>query len=337
LKADLKVPRDEELPYFPARVAVAKTRGTGALHLDITVKRGVWVAGQIIDKASGKPAPAQVDYFVYNDNPHARGFPSFRGTRIGPHFVFKDGVFGLVALPGPGVLAVRANEDRYVRGAGVETFKHKLENGSLRTLPNGAVSTNYHVLAEIDPAEGTATLNRDLLLETGRSLTVTALGPDGKPLTDMKIAGLRDMAYWETPPYDASTHTITSLKPGKPRILTFLNEKGRLAGELVLRGDETVPQKVTLQPWATLTGRVVNSDGEPWGEAELHSVILPSGYPKVGKDGRFRIEGLIPGKAYTLHLLADFRIRGTVLKDARLDMGEVKNLGDVIPEEPNRK
>ena len=112
------------------------------------------------------------------------------------------------------------------------------------------------------------------------------------------------MAYWETPPSDASTHTITSLKPGKRRTLTFLNEKGRLAGELVLRGDETVPQKVTLQPWGTLTGRVVNADGEPWGEAELHAVILPNGYPKVGKDGRFRIEGLVPGKVYTLYKMA---------------------------------
>ena len=51
---------------------------------------------------------------------------------------------------------------------------------------------------------------------------------------------------------------------------------------------------------AYVIGRVVNADGEPWGEAELHSIVLPGGYPKVGKDGRFKIEGLIPGKPYTL-------------------------------------
>jgi hypothetical protein len=78
-----------------------------------------------------------------------------------------------------------------------------------------------------------------------------------------------------------------------------------LTGEMVLQGDETAPQKVTLQPWRVLTGRVVNADGEPWGEAELHSIVLPDGYPKVGKDGRFKIEGVIPGKRYTLQLVKD--------------------------------
>jgi hypothetical protein len=153
----------------------------------------------------------------------------------------------------------------------------------------------------------------------------------------MKIAGLRDMAYWETAPSDASTHTIIGLKPGKPRTLTFLNEKRQLAGELLLQGNETGPQKVTLQPWGTLTGRVVNDDGEPWGEAELHSVLLPNGYPKVGKDGRFRVDGLIPGKAYTFHLSSDFRIRGTIAKDANVGPGQIKDLGDIVPGDPNSR
>ena len=180
-KADLKVPRDEELPYRPARVPIADTRGTGAVHLDIRLKRGVWVTGRVIDKATGKPVPAQVKYFVYRDNPNLKEFPTFGSTRLGPYFVFTDGRFGLVALPGPGILAVRANEDRYVRGAGVETFKHEPADRSRTVLSNGESVINYHVLAEIDPTPGSATLSRDLLLETGRSLTVTALAPTAEP------------------------------------------------------------------------------------------------------------------------------------------------------------
>ena len=86
---------------------------------------------------------------------------------------------------------------------------------------------------------------------------------------------------------------------------------------------------------ATLTGRVVNADGEPWGEAELSPFLLPSGYPKLDKDGRFRIEGLIPGKPYTLRLFVDHsRLEGFIVKDLKVGPGEVKDLGDVVPETP---
>lgn len=332
LKADLKVPRDEELPYLPARMTIAETRETGPVHLDIKMKRGVWVTGRVIDRATGKPVHAYIHYFAYLDNPALKAFAGSRLCMDNYHFTRKDGTFTCVAFPGSGVLAARAYEDRYVFGAGIEIFKHKPENGLLSTVPYHAVPTNYHVLAEIDPAEGTATLNRDLLLETGRSLTVTTLGPDGKPLTDMKIAGLRELAYWETPPSDASKHTIISLKPGKGRVLTFLNEKRRLIGHLALRGDEAGPQTVTLQPWGILTGRVVNGDAEPWGECHLYGVNLPEGYPHVGKDGRFRVEGLIPNHPYDLRILSSgSQLGGFIAKGLKLSPGETIDLHDVVP------
>jgi hypothetical protein len=79
----------------------------------------------------------------------------------------------------------------------------------------------------------------------------------------------------------------------------------------------------------------VSADGEPWSNAELHSIILPDGYPKVGKDGRFKIEGLIAGKPYTLYLVKDNTVRGTVVKDLKVGPGEVKDLGDLVPESSN--
>jgi len=335
-KAELHVPRDKELPYLRARVAVKETRETGPVHLDIKLMRGVWVSGRVIDKVTGKPARGQVEYFVYTDNPHLSKFPDFRWSMIGPHFTFKDGAFHLVAFPGPGILAARGDADRFVRGTGVDSFTHKQpKNGMFESHPHYVVPVNYHTLAEIDPAAGAASLTHDLLLETGRSLTVTVLSPDGKPLTGTQISGLKDMSSWEATPADRSTHSIENLKPGKQRVLSFLDQAKRLTGELVLRGDETVTQKVILQPFATLTGRVVNSAGEPWGEAWLFPIVLPSGYPKLGKDGRFRIEGLIPGKSYSLRLLVNHsRLEGFIVKDVKVGPGEVKDLGDVVPETP---
>ena len=69
------------------------------------MKRGVWVTGRIIDKATGKPARGQVEYFVYTDNAHLEKYPNSSMVQLGPHFAFKDGTFCLVAFPGPGVLA----------------------------------------------------------------------------------------------------------------------------------------------------------------------------------------------------------------------------------------
>ncbi len=334
LKAELKVPRDEELPYLPARMTIVETREAGPLHLDIKMKRGVWITGRVLDRATLKPVHAYVHYFVYLDNPALEAFPGSRLHMDNYHFTLKDGTYHCVAFPGSGVLAARAYDDRYVFGAGVETLKHKPESGFLNTNPYYAVPTNYHVLAEIDPAEGTTTLTRDLFLETGRSLTVKALGPDGKPLTDMKIAGLRDLAYWETLPSGASTHTIISLKPGKGRVLTFLNEKERLVGQLVLTGDETRPQTVTLEPWGVLTGRVVNGDGGPRGECQLDGITLWDGHPHVGKDGRFRVVGLIPNEPYDLRILSNrSQLEGFIAKGLKVGPGETKDMHDVVPVE----
>jgi hypothetical protein len=181
-------------------------------------------------------------------------------------------------------------------------------------------------------------LTQDLFVETGRSLTVTVLGPGGNPVSGTQVAGLKDLGYWEKSPANASTYTITSLTPGKERTLTFLNEQERLSGELVLRGDETQPHTVTLQPFCTLTGRIVTSDGEPWGECQIHGVNLPGGYPLVAKNGHFRIEGLLPNKPHSLRILAQgSRLQGFVAKSVTLSPGEIRNLGDVVPENADKE
>ena len=61
---------------------------------------------------------------------------------------------------------------------------------------------------------------------------------------------------------------------------------------------------------------------------------LPSLEPKIPKDGRFRIEGLIPGKSYTLELIRGSMLVNFVVKDVKVGPGEVKDLGDVVPQPP---
>jgi hypothetical protein len=55
-------------------------------------------------------------------------------------------------------------------------------------------------------------------------------------------------------------------------------------------------------------------------------------YTEVGKDGRFRAEGLTPGKTYNILI----RRKGSIFGDFRLEAvtvepGETKDLGDIVP------
>ncbi len=336
-RSGLEVPPDESLPYLRARVAFGKVEGPGPAHLDIALKRGVWVTGRVIDRDTRQPVRGQVEYFVYVDNPHMEAYPDFGWTMIGPHFTGDDGVFHLVAFPGPGVLAARVQESRYIRAAGVEKLGARVENGLLMTHPYNAAPTNFNVVNAIDPAPKTESLTHDLVLESGRSLPVTVLGPDGKPMapTELVTIGLKDMSWWQQVPPGTSKLTIVGLGPGRGRTVGVRHEAKKLAGELTLRGDETGPQTVTLRPWGVLTGRVVDADGQPMGGGNVYPVALPAGYPEIGKDGRFRVEGLIPGKSYDLQILKDASLApGFLIRGLKVGPGETRDIGEVMAKRP---
>ena len=81
-----------------------------------------------------------------------------------------------------------------------------------------------------------------------------------------------------------------------------------------------------------MTGRVVKSDGEPWSNCKVGGVNLPGGRSPVDKDGRFRIEGLIPGKSYSLELRSKgSQPEGTIARDLKIRSGETIDLHDVVP------
>jgi hypothetical protein len=117
----------------------------------------------------------------------------------------------------------------------------------------------------------------------------------------------------------------------------FVHEGLRLAGSRVVRGDEQGPVTVKLQPWATITGRLITADGLPRADVEFYFARKPDlalGIPPKElyhpeKDGRFRIEGLVPGLRYSMSALIGPMIVGEVFRDLILKPGETKDLGDV--------
>ncbi|HTU92287.1 MAG TPA: carboxypeptidase regulatory-like domain-containing protein, partial [Gemmataceae bacterium] len=330
----------KELPYLSAVEKVPNTPGLGPIAVDFALKRGVLVKGRVTDKNTGKPLLARIDYFCFEDNPRAKEIARLGETNNWRSSVV-DGSFRIPVLPGHGLIAVRAYHDHYVRSDGIDKIKgprHRGLNDVFRTIPI-CFAVNYHTLVEIDPKPGEESITCDVTLDPGRTLKGTVLGPDGKPLTGVRISRLKAMSWWED---GGAEFTVESLKPNQPRLLQFRHEGQKLSGYLVVRGDEKGPLQVRLKPWGALTGRIVTPLGNPLTsvcvncraevkhEGQTLSSYALTVYPD--KHGRFRIEGLIAGVKYELDV-SKANVLQTISsgnpKDLTVKPGETKDLGDL--------
>jgi RNA polymerase sigma factor (sigma-70 family) len=343
----------EELPYMMQIRNVPDPDGVKAARVDFTLKRGVWVTGRVLDKATGKPVHAIVKYLFYPDSPAERDLPGV-STEMYP-YNRPDGSFRLVGLPGPGVVAARAYpQDEYMHAVGLEKLRNKHPDGQLMAPPFYATPVEYHTLAAIDAKPGAESVSCDLLLDAGRSLKGVVLDPDGKPLNGARVGRVKTWPSedWESEPLQGAEFTALQLDPAKPRVLLFLHRERKLAGSVLIRGDEKEPVRVKLEPWGVLTGRILDEDDRPWSGATLRFLrfreppraegpagdqgTLPDQWFTADKDGRFRIEGLAPGVEYTLYggkpnhfNGAPFNDIGPVCERVRLKAGETKDLADV--------
>jgi hypothetical protein len=243
----------------------------------------------------------------------------------------------MLVLPGHGLIAVRAYNKRYVKGAGADRIKgprSRRETDLFGTTPYLCHAKNFHALVEIDPKSGEESIACDVTLTPGRTRTGTVLGPDGEPL-----AG----AQADSVGVDGSGFTVEGLKSDERRLIHFVHEDKKLSGYLIVRGDENGPLQVRLKRWGTFTGRLVTPLGDPltgvsvdcWPEKKHTGRAIPNVEFTVfpGKDGRFRIEGLIASVKYELGVATKEGIGLDIIdgnsKDLTIESGETKDLGDL--------
>ncbi|SRR5579883_1083038 len=331
-----------QMPYISSVKKVDNPLGLGPVSVDFALKRGIWVKGHITDKATGKPLRAGVEYYCFSDNPNAKEI-AFEGRSDHHRGSREDGLFQIAVLPGHGLIAVRAYQDRYIRGVGADKIKGRRYQGQdnlFITVPYFVIAGNYNMLVEIDPKPGDESIRCDMALDPGRTLKGAVLDTDGKPLAGARIAGRKDGGFWED--NAGSDFTVENLKPNKLRVLQFVHEGRKLSGYLILRGDERDPIRVQLKPGGTLTGRVVTPSGKPLSSVRVNcqTQMVHQGqrlylaeftvYPD--KDGRFRIDGLVAGVKYGLSVSRSNlqeTIAGGNPKDLVVKPGEAKDLGDL--------
>jgi RNA polymerase sigma factor (sigma-70 family) len=239
------------VPYFGNRKRnIADTPGVEPITVDFELERGLVVRGRLTDKSTGKPVQGEIHYKAEPDNPHLKDFAdggNGDSVRTSP-----DGSFALVAIPGPGLLHVQADDaNRFVRA--------EIKGGSFQ----------FHAEARINPSENDPkSMTCDIALEPARVLSGSVVGPDGKPLADVYAAG-----RWPIFSHDLMMHErlqsdsfdVGGLKAGQPRTLVFLHPDKKLGKVIKLQGDETKPLVVRLEPLdAALTGRILDARGKPW-------------------------------------------------------------------------
>jgi RNA polymerase sigma factor (sigma-70 family) len=322
-------------PYLLSARSVLNSAGLEPVAVDFALKRGIWIEGKITDKVTGQPVWAAVDYYALDSNPNLRdqrGFERVPGTGLSTVETRADGSYRIAGLPGGGFIVVSATLDHLRATERDDEFG--MSERRLNTVPDPLeLLRNYSAIAAVEPKAGVASAKQDLTLDPGWTCKVTVLGPDGTPLTGTRGYGVS--AYpRETDPNATAEYIVHALNPRQPRIVIFRHQERGLVGVMPPPKKNGDSLRVEMRPGATITGRLLGTDGKPRAEAELQIVVRTNqkaeweyhlyANVRTDKEGRFRVEGLFPGLQYRLS-----DDKGDLQFGEGLRSGEVKELGDV--------
>jgi RNA polymerase sigma factor (sigma-70 family) len=313
----------------------------GPFTFDITLKRGVMVRGRLTDKVTRKPVEGAVTYHAFEDNSHLEEYPNFtRDSQVTRVLISgSDGRFAIAALPGRGLISARAPEVGYLHSQGAAAIKGFDKGiGAFKTRPFYCPISDQHVFTEINPEPGTSEINLELQVDPGRTVKGSIIGPDNQPIDGVvEIRTLDVFQGSEQSAPNSATFQVTGLPTG-PYRLDFIHRGRKLAGSIKLSGDEDDGLIVKLEPWGTLVGRIVDEAGKPRTDVEIFSTIRDQPDPKRGDlmdkptvdaEGRFRIDGLVPGVKYDALGHSHQKANGPILRGVQVAPGEVKDLGDI--------
>jgi hypothetical protein len=334
---------------------LADNEGLKPLTANFELRRGIPVEFRMIDKETRRPVRGTVQYTPLANNPlyaeaegYPGGFPNHEFERI--HMPDPKGVFRLVAYPGPGIVTAWAKYGRlYLPARPTPADMERYIKGTFMLGGFLELSEGYRIF---DTDKLDKPLTFDIELDPGRTVKGSLIGPDGKPVLGATACGLSYSpinrhnidysARQENQLLKSADFAATRLDPQKRRTISFLHKERKLIGHAVLRSDEKGPLTIRLEPWGTLTGRLVDEQGKPLADVRvsLHASSLPE--PGLGslqefrtdREGRFRVEGLLPELKHELTLTDGARKKvsltaGDQLKGLAVPAGEVKDLGDI--------
>jgi RNA polymerase sigma factor (sigma-70 family) len=325
-------PNPKQSNLLSRTIGVPGPEGLGPIKQDIELAHGVVVTGRIIDQSTGKGIQGGVRFVPLPDNKFF-GKPGYDGYRRDRTMMSSDpdGSYRVVVIPGPGVLMAQVfgREEKF-QGQAVNPFRaarfspedskrvKEIANGGDRLFNSAGNSIEFlgleGAVKVVDFAEGTTNATADLFPERGKTLPVRIEDPEGKPLAGAIVSGMTEL--WPiTFTAKQAECTIYALDGIHQRHVVFYHRERKLGGHVIVRGDEKDPVTVRLQPLGTVTGRLLDPDGQPLAgvevslnmplsaESDLFRYLNAQREPvKTDKDGRFRLEGVLPKLIFQLSL-----------------------------------
>ena len=328
----------EDQPYLSAAEYPPKVEPGKTAHLDFTVKKGIFVSGRVTDAATGRGLRATVTYNAYADNPNLKGIDRLaRSTTI----TAEDGSYRLVGLPGRGIVTANLDEMRRgwcVTGFGVDKVPgFEATKQGFPTVPETVYPHMVNSLAAVDAKD--AQVTTDLRITGGRTVRGLIVDPNGRPITGAEVQGSvgSDVYFVGLP---AARFSIPAVEPGRPRPYFFVHREKNLAVTATLKGDEAEGFTVKLQPAATVTGRLLDPNGEPLADTAISGRFEPgqlgllmgwSGFFNglTDRDGRFKIAGLVPGVRVSARVMRNYTLAEQVFDARTFQPGQVVDLGDI--------
>jgi RNA polymerase sigma factor (sigma-70 family) len=299
----------DDQPFIKVEKPVGDPSGLGPIHVDIALKRGVLVEGRVRSRMDGRPVKAIVQYYPLRDNPHLKECPdaSFLDNNVSDEAEFvtdADGRFRAVALPGAGILTVRTIGRDFLSA---KPLADQDAGKVLHAANFGMMMTQFQALVPINPRDVATIAIPDIIVDQGRSQHLKVAGPDGKPVTGLRLFGSLINSLGGDPLSGAEL-TFVHPEPGK-ELAILVVDRDETAGRLVVvKGDEPDPISISLQPAGRVIGRLVDDEGRPRPNVPFAVALVLqsiqrerfSVQPPTGPDGRFEIKGLIPGVTYNV-------------------------------------
>jgi RNA polymerase sigma factor (sigma-70 family) len=331
-------------PYFAATVRVPANHDNAREMVRLDLLSGIRLRGRVLDESTWRPpAQARVEYYPLFRSAAAAQLTNEASMPVSSAVVQPDGSYGLAVLPGPGVVLVTASpRDAYLASlvderALAALFQDGRDHGGGRRLytaaggkPGFLCVDHYSGLALLNPNVETKALVVDLTVRPARTLAGRILGPQEEPLSGVTVLGLAVIPESEV--LSSAAFTVTGLGPERPRELLFLHRDRQLGELLRLRGDETEPLVVRLEPLGTIRGRIIDRRGRPVSGVsvsfQVHAGNGMNVRAETDLEGQFR-GALVPGQKYALSLSVPRRLLGEV--DAlEVGSGRSKDLGDLV-------
>ena len=332
-------------PYFiRTKRKIADTPGLEPLIVDFELQRGIEITGRVFNRTTGEPIEAQVAYHALADNPYLKKVSGLDQGGLpddGRNRSKADGSFFVIGLPGPAYLTVLAIQDDYRKPERPADWE-KLVPYVYSAPPR------LHAWVRINPFEkDPQSLRCDIALEPAKPIPGQVFGPDGKPLGGYFVAGLTGTPLIlsnQVDLHEKPTFEVRGFDPGRPRTLIFIHPEKNLGKVVIVRENQSDPLRVRLESLGAAAGRMLDEQGRPRASLPVRVRLsrnddnfLPTLHQfemgllfyhlepkaKTDREGKFRLDGLMPGLIYTL--VAGER----EIEKFTVESGKTKQLGDL--------